>query len=1093
MPSSADEMLHTFAASLLRNFQSGIQAQPEDQLKAPIDRLLSQSADLLGLDVVARTETSPYEIDGRPDFGVAVGGLLSGHIELKAPGTGARADRFRGRNKLQWEKFSSLPNLLYTDGNDWVLFRTGEMIRRVRLRGDVTQDGPDAIGSNDPAELLELLQVFLAWQPIVPATSHQLADVLAPLCRLLRSDVLAALHDPSSNLSQLQNDWQVYLFPESDDSQFADAYAQTLTYALLLARIDGAVEGGTDSAVAALRPAHALLAQVLRVLTDAGARVEIEIPVNLLERAIAAVDVERLRRRSHDPWIYFYEHFLAAYDPKLRKDRGVYYTPVPVVLCQVRLVGQLLSEWFGKELSYADEDVTTLDPALGTGTYLLAAADYALAEVESRMGEGARAGYASELARNLHGFEILVGPYAVAHLRITERVRSSGGVLPDDGAHVYLTDTLDSPHASPPDQLPLPYRQLTEEHRRAQKVKEETKVLVCIGNPPYNRQVIDPSNADVEHRKGGWVRFGEHGQLNPPILQDFIEPAREAGAGVHLKNLYNDYVYFWRWALWKVFESVDGPGITSFITASSYIRGPGFVGMRQLMRQTFDELWIVDLEGDSIGARKTENVFAIRTPVAIALGVRYGDHSDPETPADVHYARVTGTSNEKLDFLEGMRNFSDFTWSSCMEGWQDPFLPQGEGNFYSWPLLTNLFPWTVGGAQMKRTWVFASDEEVLQRRWDEFLRSRDRALAFRQTRDRKINRNYPHLFGRPDDPALNTLHSDAPLPSVRRYGYRSLDRQYVLADNRFGDFMRPSIWRAHSPQQIYITSLLTKVLGSGPAVMASAEVPDLDFFAARGAKDVVPLWKDAAASEPNVTKGVLELLTAHFGGQVQPEGLLCYVYGLLVSDQYVERFSEELTVPGPRLPITRDFQLFTEVARAGRRAIWLHTYADRFAGHDSLAEEIPPGRARCTSPVSEAEERFPQEFSFDEDNHSLRVEDGVFAPVSPEVWEFSLSGFRVVRSWLSARISTGSRRPGSPLDHVGPRNWTNDYTAELLRLLWVIERTLELQPELAELLDRVLQSPLFDANDFPQPSEEERRPTEVISVSRSESQRSLDL
>ena len=155
--------------------------------------------------------------------------------------------------------------------------------------------------------------------------------------------------------------------------------------------------------------------------------------------------------------------------------------------------------------------------------------------------------------------------------------------------------------------------QISLERERAQEVKREAPVVVCLGNPPYDREQRDP-DSDEGRRKGGWVRYGDDGESAPPILEDFLAPARAAGAGVHLKNLYNDYVYFWRWALWKVFDSTDDPGIVTFITASSYLRGPGFVGMRRKMREVFDELWIIDLEGDSLGARKTDNVFAIRTP-----------------------------------------------------------------------------------------------------------------------------------------------------------------------------------------------------------------------------------------------------------------------------------------------------------------------------------------------------------------------------------------------------------------------------------------------------------------------------------------------
>ena len=174
------------------------------------------------------------------------------------------------------------------------------------------------------------------------------------------------------------------------------------------------------------------------------------------------------------------------------------------------------------------------------------------------------------------------------------------------------------------------------------------------------------------------MRYGDDGDSDLPILEDFLAPARAAGAGVHLKNLYNDYVYFWRWALWKVFDSTDDPGIVTFITASSYLQGPGFVGMRRKMREVFDELWIIDLEGDSLGARKTDNVFAIRTPVAIAVGARYGPPS-PDTAAKVRKVKLTGSEREKLETLDGVESFDDLEWRECSHDLDAPFYPVGTG------------------------------------------------------------------------------------------------------------------------------------------------------------------------------------------------------------------------------------------------------------------------------------------------------------------------------------------------------------------------------------------------------------------------------
>ena len=724
-------------------------------------------------------------VEARPDIGVAVNRLLCGFVELKAPGKGARPHRFTGADKKQWEKFKALPNLIYTDGNEWGLYRSGKAWPEqdpalVRFSGDITTDGADAISDANAEKLKELLLAFLNWQPIVPRGAAQLAEMLAPLCRLLREDVLRAVGNTESNLKHLaEEEWRKYLFPDADNARFADAYAQTLTYALLLARLNGQTNLTTESAARALDSGHGLLAQTLRVLAQRDARQEIKVAVDLLERVIGAVDPAQLTERG-DPWLYFYEDFLAAYDPKLRKDQGVYYTPPAVIDVQVRLAAELLEKRFDKRGSYADDGVIFLDPAAGTAAYPLAAGKYALRQAAARFGEGILPATATKCAENIHAFENMVGPYAVSHLRLTQLITSLGGTLPREGIYVYLTDTLESPNIEPL-VLSVFARRLTEEHRRAQRVKRRTRVLVCMGNPPYDREEAGETERPEHLRKGGWVRHGdpdpaEAGRRTRAILEDFIEPTSIAGAGVHVKNLYNDYVYFWRWALWKLFENpeANGPGIITFITAASYLRGPGFVGMRQKMREAFDELWIIDLEGDNLGARKTENVFNIQIPVAIAVGVRY-DRPKPETPAHVRYSRITGTREEKFAKLNAINSFADLEWQDCFNGWLEPFLPSGRGDYFTWPLLTELFPWQHSGVQFKRTWPIGESVEVLGRRWRGLLRldGPARRKAFRESRDRKIDVGYVPVGGGSRLPKIASLRSDADALGVVRYGFRS--------------------------------------------------------------------------------------------------------------------------------------------------------------------------------------------------------------------------------------------------------------------------------------------------------------------------------
>ena len=880
----------------------------------------------------------------------------------------------------------------------------------------------------------------------------------------------SALEPEDSPLRPLADEWGGLLFPMGSDAQFADAYAQTLTYALLLARFEGAENLRPGTASDALQGGYALLADALRLLEVPSVRDQLLMPIQLLERAIEAVDPANIHYGG-DPWLYFYEHFLGAYDPKLRRDRGVYFTPVEVVRAQVRLAGELLKTRFGKPLAFADDDVVVLDPAAGTGTYPLAVLDHAAEIVRDYLGPGAVPGKLRSLADRLHAFELLVGPYSVAHLRLTQSLREAG--VADKTPKVYLTDTLESPNSPPGIKTSLLQARLTEEHARAQKVKKDTRVFVCLGNPPYDREEQDALDYKGQ-RKGGWVRYGDGTPDSAPILNDFTAPVRRAGGGVHLKNLYNDYVYFWRWALWKVLDSTGDAGIVTFITASSYLHGPGFAGMRRKMREVFDELWIIDLEGDSLGARKTDNVFAIRTPVAIAIGVRDGQ-PNPDTPAKVRKTRLKGPEQSKLATLDNASSFSDLEWRACSEEWDAPFYPAGTGTYFDWPAVTDVFPWQHSGVQLKRKWPIGETADVLKVRWQSMLgrTPSQRQVAFRETSDRKIANRYPTLSGIGDrGPAIAALTPNSPAPPIAPYAYRSFDRQWVFEDSRLGDRIRPELWRSHGEKQVYITSLLTAVLGTGPAAVASASVPDLHHFRGSfGGKHAIPLWRDVDASQPNITKGLLEEIGAAHGNPASAERLFAYAYGILAQPSYVERFWEELELPPPRLPVTKNADLFRRVAAHGERLLYLHTYGERFAGPDDDGS-VPHGLARCAHGVSAGQ--YPQKYAYDPATQVLWVGDGRFAPVTPEVWDYSVSGLQIVKSWLDKRKLKSSGKKSSPLDDIRPERW--DFTEELLELLWVLEDTVRLQPDGAALLEELSASDLFSRDELPTPAKEERQP-----------------
>ncbi|MXW19732.1 MAG: N-6 DNA methylase [Gammaproteobacteria bacterium] len=838
-----------------------------------------------------------------------------------------------------------------------------------------------------------------------------------------------------------------------------------------------------EKAASKLGKNSGILAFALNQFKHKEAREELRVGLGLLERSLTALDTQTFLAAKPEMWLYFYEDFLAAYDRTLRNKYGVYYTPKEVVELQVRLVGELLESHFSKKLSFADDGVVFLDPAVGTGTYPVAAVKHGLAKVRARYGKGAVPARASQIARNMFGFEILIGPYAVAHLRLTQALESEGAQL-NDRLKIYLADTLASPHRSPPGGLTLEFKEVTKEHEAARKVKSSSEVLVCLGNPPYDRDQRDLES--TEKRKGGWVRHGDQieGGAKPekqgevPILDDFLAPARSAGKGLNLQVIFNDYVYFWRWALWRLFEQQKCGGIVSFITAASYLIGPGFVGVREVMRRTFDELWILDLGGDNLGARKTPNVFAIQIPVVIAIGVR-GKKKDWDSPARVHYARLDRpTRAEKLEAIDSIEGFGGIEWTECSSDWQAPFFPPGRGAYFEWPELTDLFPFHTAGSVFYRAWPISESKDVLQARWDTLIAStqKKRKELFVETRDRKITHTVKKQespgFGEPSVSEATTKNNR---PTCIRYGYRSFDRQYALFDARLGDFIRPAMVRLSSEHQVFLVSPNSMVPGSGPVIAVSADVPDQHFFRGSfGGRDVIPLYRNPENFEPNISKELLNILGEEYGERPNPADLAGYVYALLGGQSYAQRFWHELEIPGARIPVTKKAELFAKASSLGRRLMWLQTYAKRFRGEER-GDSVPVGQAQWVSPMPDDSDSFPEEFIWDSQTETIKVGTGQVAPVPREIWEFEVSGLKVVESWLGYRMKTRAGKKSSSLDKMRPMRWTARMSEEFQELLWVLEATLAMEPELERVLDDVVASPCFNSSELPQPEPEQRK------------------
>ena len=557
------------------------------------------------------------------------------------------------------------------------------------------------------------------------------------------------------------------------------------------------------------------------------------------------------------------------------------------------------------------------------------------------------------------------------------------------------------------------------------------------------------------------------------IFKEFLNPAIDAGHGVHVHHLYNLYVYFWRWALWKVFEhkTATGPGVVSYISASSYLDGDAFCGMREYMRRLCDEIWILDLGGEGRGTRKSKNVFAIQTPVAIAIAARYGKVKK-DSPAKVYFAQIVGaTREEKLKALGAIINFASLRWENCPDDWHASFRPAGSGAFFEWPLLTDLFPWQQNGVKAGRTWVIAPDADILECRW------RTLCNADKDIRG-KLFKNSPTGHKVHDAPnqlppkigklkPISELSKSVPSPDIIRYAYRSFDRQYIFADARILDRPAPALWVAHGDEQVYLTSLLTKPIGTGPTITACAYMPDLDHFSGRGAKDIVPFYRDAQGKEANILPGLLDVLAKTYGKKPMPEALLAYVYGILAQPAFTDRYADALGTRELRVPLTKDVSLFAKVRDVGARLLWLHTYGQRFVPKGHHAGQVHKGKTRCVKSIPGDVANYPEKYEYNDTTKILYVGSGEFAPVAQEVYEFEVSNLKVVQSWLNYRMKKGAGKKSSPLNDIRPDKWTGVFTTELLELLWVLEATLAEYTAQSELLSAVVKGGCFKADELP--------------------------
>jgi type ISP restriction-modification system protein len=556
-------------------------------------------------------------------------------------------------------------------------------------------------------------------------------------------------------------------------------------------------------------------------------------------------------------------------------------------------------------------------------------------------------------------------------------------------------------------------------------------------------------------------------------LQAFFPPP-DWDLGPHLKHLYNPYVYFWRWATWKVFEHHPSDrGVVALITVAGFLNGPGFAGMRAYLRRTADAIWVIDLSPEGHQPEVPTRVFAgVQQPVCITIAIRDGTTGE-DTPAPVLHHAISGLQQQKFKALSTLELGGD-GWAACPTRWGAPFLPASGASWEAMPALGDLMPWSGSGTMAGRTWVVAPLPETLRARWRRLVSASaddKRALFQEHPRDRPITKVLRD--GLPGFPASPGAIADeaGPCPDPVRVGYRSFDRQWLIPDKRLINQPNPSLWASRSDRQIFLTGLEAHSPTSGPAVTFSALVPDLHHYRGSFGGRVFPLWRDALACEPNVAPGLLDHLDRVVGIPVRAHHLLAYLACVVAQPAYTARFARALATPGLRVPLTAQAMLFTEAVVLGSRVVWLHTYGERFADPADGRTVGPPRlpddrRPKVTVAIPDDPARMPEDLRYDADTRTLQIGEGRIAPVPPEVWSYEVSGVNVLRKWFGYRKPGPEGRRVSALDAIVAESWPAQFTTELLELLNVLGLLSDVHPLQAELLERILDGPLVDVDDL---------------------------
>ncbi len=1005
----------------------------EESFYPSLEKLFEECSSFSSSEEEIKIRVLPRKTEvGIPDFLIRKNGEIVGHIEAKTPDT--NLNEVEKSEQIQRYR-NALPNLIVTNFVEFRLYRDGVLRKKAEICYSSALECLKSPVPENVSDFSELLREFYSFSVLEITSASRLAVELAKRAKFLKV-VLDEVYDKKEGLGyvSIHHVLQESLIETLTKDRFVDLCAQTITYGLFAAKVvAGSEKISKNNAYEFVPGSLDLFKKVFYVMIGPDAPEAISWIVEDIVKVLNKTDIKAIYTeaktvyKQRDPVIQFYETFLKEYNPEEREKLGVYYTPIPVVRYIVRSVHQILKRDLDLRDGFADKQVTLLDPAAGTATFVIRAIEEALSEYR----EGKQAGLVpfvinDHILPHFYAFELLIVPYVMGHLRMVAYLEDRWSYRYREGERFrfYLTNSLEMKE---PEQVPL-LTELTAEGREAKKVKEEVPILVILGNPPYS---------GISENKGKWITdlIGDYkivdgkplGEKNPKWLQD-------------------DYVKFIRFGQWKIDRT--GEGILGFITNHSYLDNPTFRGMRQSLMKSFDEIYVLNLHGSSLkkekcpDGSKDENVFDIRQGVTISLFIKKKRPKEAgERNARVHYAERWGLRKEKYTWL--LRNDKTTTEWQELEP-KSPFyffVPMEEAyqeEYEDYWKITDIFPLNgVGMTTARDNFVIDMDETKLEERIRLFKNSNSSdeelhsSFVIRKKKGWSIRK------------AWNMLQpiSDSDLKGfIKPVLYRPFDVQWIFWHDSL-------VWRTvkrvmrHMVQE-NLGLITPREFKEEPGAFVTDHIIGHKTVSAYDINYLFPLYlypedsrRRLLESEvgetkrtPNFSNEFLQAIRAAVGVEPTPEEIFSYIYAVLYSPTYRKRYEEFLKIDFPRIPLPTDYELFKKLSESGKELVELHLLK-----HSSLSETGVGFPESGTNTV--------EKVKYDEENDRIYFnKTQYFDGISKEVWEYQIGGYQVMDKYLKDRKR---------------RELSKEEIEHYMKVAAAIKRTIEVQGEIDEVCEGV--------------------------------------